>query len=147
MKNRTVRAFRHGSLLLVLLLLCSLLTATGSATEVTEPVEETTSAYAATEQPEVKTYAIDTESTVYQSCQEAAASIDAAQILVYDATADEILYSKSVAGSKLYPASTTKLFSVSGCRCCSPTRLSPRGTSWICCSRVLPSPTYPRITN
>ena len=111
MKNRTVRAFRHGSLLLVLLLLCSLLTATGSATEVTEPVEETTSAYAATEQPEVKTYAIDTESTVYQSCQEAAASIDAAQILVYDATADEILYSKSVAGSKLYPASTTKLFS------------------------------------
>lgn len=112
MKNRTKWAFRHVSLALAVLLLCNLLTVAGFATEVTEPTEEATSSVAvAAEQPEVKNYEADPESAVYQACQAVAEEIDATQILVYDATADELLYSKSVQGSKLYPASTTKLFS------------------------------------
>ena len=54
---------------------------------------------------------MDTGSAVYASCREVADTIAARQILVYDATDDEILYSQSVEGGKLYPASTTKLFS------------------------------------
>lgn len=56
-------------------------------------------------------YTVATDSRVWAACAEAAEDISARQILVYDATADEILYTKSVEGGKLYPASTTKLFS------------------------------------
>ena len=111
MKNRATQAFRHVSLVLALLLLCNFLTVAGAATEVTEPAEDTSSYAVAVEQPQIKDYVVDTGSAVYQACQEVADTIDATQILVYDATSDEILYSKSVQGSKLYPASTTKLFS------------------------------------
>ncbi|MBP3673655.1 MAG: D-alanyl-D-alanine carboxypeptidase [Oscillospiraceae bacterium] len=111
MKNRTKRAFRYVSLALTVLLLCNLLTVAGFATEVTEPEQTTSSDTVAVEQPQTKGYVVDTESAVYKACQEVADTIDATQILVYDATSDEILYSKSVQGSKLYPASTTKLFS------------------------------------
>lgn len=56
-------------------------------------------------------YEVDPSDGTYQACQAVAEQIDASQILVYDATADDLIYSKSVEGSKLYPASTTKLFS------------------------------------
>lgn len=56
-------------------------------------------------------YTVDTESSVYAACDEAARSISARHILVYDATGDRILYTRSPEGGKLYPASTTKLFS------------------------------------
>lgn len=66
----------------------------------------------ATETEEIiSSYTIDVDSPVYAACEAVAATIEADQILVYDATTDEILYSKTVEGSKLYPASTTKLFS------------------------------------
>lgn len=59
-----------------------------------------------------KEYTIDTESAAYIACDEAAAKMAATQVLVYDATADQILYAKTVEGGKLYPASITKLFSI-----------------------------------
>lgn len=77
---------------------------TAEVTEAAEPIEEDAV-------PE-HIYEIDTESGVYASCQSAAEGMQARQILVYDATEDEILYAKTVEGSKLYPASTTKLFSI-----------------------------------
>lgn len=112
MKNRTKWAFRYVSLVLALLICCGSLHMTGLATEVTEPTEtvETTEP-APTETVEEDAYPVDTGSEVYKACAAVADSIDATQILVYDATADKMLYSKSVEGSKLYPASTTKLFS------------------------------------
>lgn len=93
MKNRIA------SLLLAVVILVSL-SMTGAAAEQTEPPEP--------EEP--KSYTVDTESGIYAACQEAAQGINASQILVYDATADEILYTKTVEGGKLYPASITKLF-------------------------------------
>lgn len=60
---------------------------------------------------EAAAYEADPSTAVYQACQAVAEESEATQILVYDATADKLLYSKSVQGSKLYPASTTKLFS------------------------------------
>lgn len=60
---------------------------------------------------EGSSYSIATDSIRYAACLQAAETIGARQILVYDATADEILFSRSVTGGKLYPASTTKLFS------------------------------------
>lgn len=58
-----------------------------------------------------ESYTIDMDSPVYAACEEAAEGISARHILVYDATNDEILYTRTVDGGKLYPASTTKLFS------------------------------------
>ena len=60
---------------------------------------------------ETAAYVIDRDSPVYAACEAAAESIAARHILVYDATDDEILYTRTVDGGKLYPASTTKLFS------------------------------------
>lgn len=87
------RAFRMVSLVLALLVL--LLPQTG-AVEAVEPTQAS---------------AAGPTSAVYQACQTIAEQSDASQILVYDVTADELLYSKGVPGGKLYPASTTKLFS------------------------------------
>lgn len=56
-------------------------------------------------------YVPQEDTAAYQACQAVAEQIDATQILVYDATADRMIYCKSVEGEKLYPASTTKLFS------------------------------------
>ncbi|MBQ7801862.1 MAG: D-alanyl-D-alanine carboxypeptidase [Oscillospiraceae bacterium] len=67
--------------------------------------------YAAETETPISSYAVDENSAVYAACQAVADTIGARQILVYDATADQLLYSKSVTGGKLYPASTTKLFS------------------------------------
>ena len=56
-------------------------------------------------------YVIDTRSPIYRTCAQMTETIQARQILVYDTNTDTILYSKSVAGGKLFPASITKLFS------------------------------------
>lgn len=56
-------------------------------------------------------YEVDRESAVYQTCDALAEGMAAKHILVYDSTADTILYSKTLEGGKLYPASITKLFS------------------------------------
>ena len=53
---------------------------------------------------------MDTESALYQALDEAAKTLSARQILVYDSTNDQLLYTRSVDGGKLYPASVTKLF-------------------------------------
>ena len=57
-----------------------------------------------------KTYEIDTESEIYKACEELYDQLKCDQILVYDPNNDEILYAYSREGDKLYPASTTKLF-------------------------------------
>lgn len=55
-------------------------------------------------------YSVDRESEVYQECDALAEGMDAKHILVYDTATDTILYSKTLPGGKLYPASITKLF-------------------------------------
>ena len=53
----------------------------------------------------------DSQSSVYQACEAVAADMDAAHIFVYNYTDDELLYSRTAPGGKIYPASITKLFS------------------------------------
>lgn len=86
-----------GALLVITLLS---LTASVSATAFTEAVDTA---------PE--SYTVDTNSAVYKICDELAQEMQARQILVYDTNTDTILYTKSVEGGKLFPASITKLFS------------------------------------
>ena len=69
---------------------------------VEEPIEEPT-------EPHV--YIVDTESELYQVCDAVAEGMAFDQLLVYDATNDQIIYTNTREGSKLYPASITKLFS------------------------------------
>lgn len=90
-------------LAMVLLVLCAL----AGPVRATETVPQET----VPEVTEPKVYVVDTESEVYKVCEELSATLDATQILVYDTATDEILYSKTVEGKKLYPASITKLFS------------------------------------
>lgn len=78
---------------------------TALATGVTEP------AAAASQQTEIKSYTVDTESDIYAKCDALAEGMAAKHILVYDSATDTILYSKTVETEKLYPASITKLFS------------------------------------
>ena len=61
--------------------------------------------------PPAVTYTVDTESEIYRICDELAKNMESDQILVYDSTNDQILYTRSNEGQKLYPASVTKLFS------------------------------------
>ena len=63
------------------------------------------------EETEPEGYIVDRTSAIYNICAQMAETMQARQILVYDTNTDTILYSKSVAGGKLYPASITKLFS------------------------------------
>lgn len=84
-------------ILVISLVMC--VPAAALATEETEP-EKTMPAYE-----------VDRESAVYQTCDALAEGMAAKHILVYDNTADTILYSKTQEGGKLYPASITKLFS------------------------------------
>ena len=78
-------------------------TPTEAPTEMPEPTEP--------EPAEPHVYTVDTESEIYRICQELAQEMPYDQLLVYDATGDEILFSDSREGTKLYPASVTKLFS------------------------------------
>ena len=66
---------------------------------------------AETEPEEIQTYTVDTESEIYRVCAETAEGMAYDQLLVYDATNDEIFFADTREGPKLYPASTTKLFS------------------------------------
>ena len=84
-------------ILVISLVMC--VPAAALATEETEP-EKTMPAYE-----------VDRESAVYQTCDALAEGMAAKHILVYDNTANTILYSKTQEGGKLYPASITKLFS------------------------------------
>lgn len=94
---------RGGSLLLLVVILLSVCNFSVLAAE-TEPPEQP-------EETEPKVYTVDTESDLYAVCDEIAQNLNASQVLVYDAGADEILYTRTVEGGKLYPASITKLFS------------------------------------
>ena len=89
--------YRGMSMVLALLMLCSLLTFSVWADE-TETIPEETG------------FTVDTESMVYAAFEEAAKDLSARQILVYDSTNDQLLYTKAAEGGKLYPASVTKLF-------------------------------------
>lgn len=94
---------------------------TETAAETVPAVTETVPAEtipAETEPPETEpepdepqTYTVDTESEIYAICEALAEGMEYDQILVYEASSDEILYSNTREGSKLYPASITKLFS------------------------------------
>lgn len=110
-------AFSAVLAIVLLLRLAPGVSATEAPTQV--PVAETAaSTEAATQPPETipeetapSGYIVDTASAVYQICAQLAETMQARQILVYDTNSDTILYSKSVAGGKLFPASITKLFS------------------------------------
>lgn len=78
--------------------------ATEAPTEAPTEVPEET-------EPEPRVYTVDTESEIYRICRELSEEMGYDQLLVYDATADEILFSDTREGNKLYPASVTKLFS------------------------------------
>ena len=89
--------YRGMSMVLAVLMICSLFAISVFADE-----DETI--------PENSGFTIDTETELYQALDEAAKGLSARQILVYDSTNDQLLYTKSVDGGKLYPASVTKLF-------------------------------------
>ena len=88
---------RGMSMVLALLMICSLFTVSVFADE-----NETA--------PEETGFTIDTETELYKVLDEAAKDLSARQILVYDSTNDQLLYAKAPEGGKLYPASVTKLF-------------------------------------
>jgi len=70
------------------------------------PVEEPTEP-----EPEVVRYEVDTSAGLYKVCAEMASGMAYDQILVYDATNDKLIFEDTREGSKLYPASVTKLYS------------------------------------
>ena len=88
---------RGMGMVLAVLMLCSLFTISVYADET-----ETN--------PDAAGFTVDTETELYKALDEAAKTLSARQILVYDSTDDQLLYTKSVDGGKLYPASITKLF-------------------------------------
>lgn len=92
---------KMSGMLALLLFLVQLSGIPVSATEASETELET----------EKQTYEIDTESEIYKACEALYDQLKCDQILVYDPNNDEILYAYSREGDKLYPASTTKLFS------------------------------------
>lgn len=82
------------------------------------PVEETTQAPTeqpaeepAEPEPTMPKYEVDTTSKMYKLCAEMASELSYDQVLVYDATNDKLIFEDTREGSKLYPASVTKLFS------------------------------------
>jgi len=98
---------QHRALAAILAVVILLLCTQAGPVLATETVPEET----VPEVTEPKVYTVDPESEVYKVCEELSGTLDATQILVYDNTADTILYSKTQEGGKLYPASITKLFS------------------------------------
>ena len=99
-------------LVMVLLLPGSAVAATGEIQQETAPaVTEPAPTEAVPEETEPQRYTVNTESEIYRVCKETAAEMIYDQLLVYDATTDEILYMDTREGRKLYPASITKLFS------------------------------------
>lgn len=118
-----IRIFRGIALVLVMALILSG-SFSAAATEPEETVPAATEATVPeTEVPEEsipeetlpeeepKVYTVDTESEMYKVLDALAPELKSDQILVYDATDDEIFYTRSMEGDKLYPASITKLYS------------------------------------
>ncbi len=73
--------------------------------------EETVPAEPEAEKLFPDTYEVDTESAMYQLLAELEPELKSDQIMVFDATNNKMLYTRSNEGDKLYPASITKLFS------------------------------------
>ena len=111
-----MRIWIHRALAMILVMALLL---PGSAAAATEEIQQETApavtepapTEAVPEETEPLRYTVNTESEIYRVCEETAAEMTYDQLLVYDATADEILYMDTREGRKLYPASITKLFS------------------------------------
>ena len=111
-----MRIWIHRALAMILVMALLL---PGSAAAATEEIQQETvpavtepaPTEAVPEETEPLRYTVNTESEIYRVCEETAAEMTYDQLLVYDATADEILYMDTREGRKLYPASITKLFS------------------------------------
>ena len=71
-----------------------------------EPTEDPTEPV-----PPTPKYEVDTSTALYKVCANTASGMAYDQILVYDATNDKLVFSDTKEGSKLYPASVTKLYS------------------------------------
>lgn len=109
---------KMSGMLVLVLFLTQLSGIPALATEPEETIPAATSGAEETVPPETEpkapqnhTYEIDTESDIYKACEELYDQLKCDQILVYDPVHDEIIYAYSREGDKLYPASTTKLFS------------------------------------
>lgn len=110
----------HKSALTAVLMIALLLSPTlrASAQNVTIPVTAPADTLSAETVPETApaetephTYIVDTASEIYRVCDALARDMEARQILIYDTNTDTILYTKTVEGGKIFPASITKLFS------------------------------------
>ena len=77
---------------------------------VTEPPAPTEAEETVPPETEPADFTVDPQSAVYKVCDALAQNSQARQIFVYDTNTDKMLYSKSVETGKLFPASTTKLF-------------------------------------
>lgn len=84
----------------------------------TAPTSETAPADASSsetptepESTEIVIRGADPNSAVYQVCDALAQNMEARHLFVYDTNTDKVLYAKTVGNGKLFPASTTKLFS------------------------------------
>ena len=86
-------------------------TATEETTQATEVTTEEATEPESESEPTEPPYEVDTSTKMYKVCAETAAGMSYDQLLVYDATNDKLIYSDTREGSKLYPASVTKLFS------------------------------------
>ena len=85
---------------------------TAAATEApTEEPTEVPTEEPTEPEPTAPAYEVDTSTKMYKVCAEAASGMSYDQLLVYDATNDKLIFSDSREGSKLYPASVTKLYS------------------------------------
>lgn len=122
-----MRIWMHRTVAAILVMVLLLTGTVASATE-PQPTQASATEPTATEVPETQppeteppatepeptqphTYTVDTGSEIYALCQDLTQGMSYDQILVYEASSDEILYAHSREGTKLYPASITKLFS------------------------------------
>ena len=81
------------------------------ATEPEETAAPTEPAETIPEETEPEGYTVNTNTEIYRICDQLAQDMEARHILVYDTNTDTILYTKTVEGGKVFPASITKLFS------------------------------------
>ena len=132
MRNHTQKA--TVAVILVAILLLSLPLGVKAQESVTSPTESVLSNQTTSETtPETETTAeettAETEGTaeedttaitirgadpttaVYQVCDALAQNMEARHLFVFDTNTDKVLYAKTVGNGKLFPASTTKLFS------------------------------------
>lgn len=113
MSMRTIQKISGLLLAVILMFMCGV-PAAATQTETpagTQAPAETVPAETAPPETARKVYTVDETSEIYQICDALAEGMASDQLLVYDSTNDEILYTRSREGEKLYPASVTKLFS------------------------------------